>query len=105
MSTTDTPASNPTFKAVGISLAVGSGYITPPVAQLSIVCLSAHLSYCNSVQAFSILTLIRKKKGLLAANKQYETNPGEGILALFNGHSNRTGFKYLKNVTWWAGMS
>lgn len=48
----------------------------------------------------------RKKKGLLAANKQYQTNPGEGLRSASSfEHSNSKGFKYLRNFTWWAGMS
>jgi len=63
----NTNASNPTFKAVGISLAVGSGL-------------------------FIGTSFVLKKRGLLQANARYKTNPGEGL-------------QYLKNWTWWAGMT
>lgn len=76
---------NPTFKAVGISLAVGSGYKSLMVALLMVTdCLSGHHSCCMFLNLIRLGTNAnRKKKGLLQANKKYETNPGEGTYLPF----------------------
>ncbi|SNX83072.1 uncharacterized protein MEPE_01778 [Melanopsichium pennsylvanicum] len=59
-------ANPPAFKYVGLALAVGSGVLIGS-------------------------SFVFKKKGLLAAQKKYETTAGEG-------HS------YLKSSMWWTGM-
>lgn len=55
------------FKIIGICLAAGSGI-------------------------FIGVSFVLKKYGLLAANKKYEEEPGEG-------------YGYLKNFYWWSGMT
>ena len=57
----------PQLKYVGLALAVGSG-------------------------VFIGSSFVFKKKGLLAAQRKYETRPGES-------------FAYLKNAMWWTGMT
>lgn len=62
------PASRPeSYKIIGICLAAGSGI-------------------------FIGISFVLKKFGLLAANKKYEEEPGEG-------------YGYLKNWYWWGGMT
>ena len=75
-------AGNPTFKAVGISLAVGSGYILHGSLR-SLTCDSLFIGTSFVLYACLFLALtysIRKKRGLLQANARYQTNPGEGPL-------------------------
>lgn len=62
------PATRPeSYKIIGICLAAGSGI-------------------------FIGISFVLKKFGLLAANKKYEEEPGEG-------------YGYLKNWYWWGGMT
>jgi hypothetical protein len=87
MAASSTAAGNATFKAVGISLAVGSGYLVRGVAFADggVVCLSGLPSCCMSslwAWAFLLTDPCRKKRGLLQANARYKTNPGEGMLLL-----------------------
>ncbi|KAI9676477.1 MAG: hypothetical protein M1817_000635 [Caeruleum heppii] len=61
------PGQPPVYKAIGISLAIASG-------------------------VFIGISFVLKKVGLLAANKKYNEEAGEG-------------YGYLKNVWWWSGMT